>query len=156
MKATKLFLISLIVLGLSAPFIASSTLAGERITYKNIRAIMGKRCFFCHGSASPFIEEFDQNKEKYVADMKGPRMDSYETLIGFIKGEDAGAIMRRLDDGNNTANKKPGNMYIYLGETEEERKVNLEIFKAWIGYWTLKKKKDLTPDEISKILVPKE
>ena len=41
--------------------------------------------------------------------------------------------MRRLDDGTNTSDKKPGNMYKYLGETDAERATNLKMFKAWLG-----------------------
>jgi hypothetical protein len=46
---------------------------------------------------------------------------------------DAGALMRRLDDGANTADKKPGNMYKQLGDTDAERAENLKLFKAWVG-----------------------
>ncbi len=51
--------------------------------------------------------------------------------------------MRRLDDGKGG---KPGNMYQYLGSTEEERQQNLKLFKEWVGNWTLKKWKDITKD----------
>lgn len=46
--------------------------------------------------------------------------------------------MRRLDDGKGSGSGKPGNMYQYLGETEEERQINLNVFKSWIGNWSLK------------------
>jgi hypothetical protein len=156
MKTARLCLISLVVVGLSILFMAPSILAGERVSYKEIRGIMEKRCLFCHGPESPSIEEFLKHKEKYVAEMKGPKMDSYEALVEFVKGDEAGAIMRRLDDGVNTPTKKHGNMYTYLGDNEEERKANLATFKTWVGFWTLKKKKDLAPDEISRFLIPKE
>lgn len=156
MKTLRICMISLMVLWVSPLFITLPSIAGERVTYKEIREIMEKRCLYCHGPESPTIEEFDKDKEKYKAQMKGPRMDSYDALVGFVKGDDAGAIMRRLDDGTNTPTKKPGNMYTYLGDDEKERQANLAKFKAWVGYWTLKKKKDLTPEEISKFLVPKE
>ena len=57
-----------------------------------------------------------------------------------VKGSDAGAMMRRLDDGKNTKDGKPGNMYGYLGSTDAERSANLEIFRKWVGSWTLKRK----------------
>ena len=41
--------------------------------------------------------------------------------------------MRRLDNGANTPNKKPGNMYRNLGETEALRSANLNLIKAWVG-----------------------
>ena len=41
--------------------------------------------------------------------------------------------MRRLDDGSGSADKKPGNMYKYLGETDAERAANLNLVKAWLG-----------------------
>ena len=41
--------------------------------------------------------------------------------------------MRRLDDGKSASEGKPGNMYQYLGATDEERQKNLNLFKAWVG-----------------------
>ncbi|MBT9537978.1 MAG: hypothetical protein IVZ94_07575 [Nitrospirae bacterium] len=61
--------------------------------------------------------------------------------------------MRRLDDGKNTKDGKPGNMYQYLGSTEEERQQNLKLFKDWVGNWTLKKRKDITKEEMEGIKV---
>ena len=56
--------------------------------------------------------------------------------------------MRRLDDGKNIQDGKPGNMYQYLGGTEEERGKSLLLFKQWIGLWTLKRLPELTKEEI--------
>jgi hypothetical protein len=72
---------------------------------------------------------------------RGPRMDTYADLIFFVGWPDTGAVMRRLDDGKNTKDGKPGNMYQYLGATEEERKKNFDLFKAWVGEeaWTHKR-----------------
>ena len=62
---------------------------------------------------------------------------------------DPGAFMRRLDDGSNSPDKKPGNMFKYLGETEAERQKNLTTIKAWVGVggWNLNRweKKDAVP-----------
>lgn len=88
-------------------------------------------------------------------------MDTYADLISFVGWPDTGAIMRRLDDGSNTADRKPGNMYQYLGATDEERQANLKLFMAWVGEdaWTLKrwnKKGDvpgITKEELHKIKV---
>jgi len=49
------------------------------------------------------------------------RMDTYSHLIFYTAWPDTGSLMRRLDDGRNTKDGKPGNMYKYLGSTEEER-----------------------------------
>jgi hypothetical protein len=129
--------------------------AGEAITYeKDIKGIIAKRCVFCHGPKSPTMEEFDRDKEGYKKKMKGPRFDTYEHLMVLVKGSDAGALMRRLDDGKNTKDGKPGNMYKRLGKTDAEREANLEIFKKWIGNWTLKRRKDLTKEELEAIKAP--
>lgn len=104
---------------------------GETVTYeKDIKGIIAKRCIFCHGPNSPTMEEFDRDKEGYRKKMKGPRLDSYGNLMVVVKGSDAGALMRRLDDGKNTKDGKPGNMYARLGSTDAERRENLETFKA--------------------------
>jgi hypothetical protein len=127
-------------------------LAGEAVTYeKDIKGIIAKRCLVCHGPKSPTMEEFDRDKEGYKKKMKGPRFDTYEHLMVLVKGSDAGALMRRLDDGKNTKDGKPGNMYKRLGKTDAERAANLEIFKKWIGNWTLKRRKELTKEELEAI-----
>lgn len=129
--------------------------AGEAVTYeKDIRGIFAKRCIFCHGPKSPTMEEFDRDKEGYKKKMRGPRIDSYGNLMVVVKGSDAGALMRRLDDGKNTKDGKPGNMYLNLGSTDAERAANLEIFKKWIGKWTLKRRKELSKEEMEAIKAP--
>jgi hypothetical protein len=60
-------------------------------------------------------------------------MDTYADLIFFVGWPDSGALMRRLDDGSNIKDGKPGNMYQYLGSSDRERKKNLFRFKAWVG-----------------------
>lgn len=132
--------------------IAVPAFAGEAVTYeKDIKGIIGKRCIFCHGSKSPTMEEFDRDKEGYKKKMKGPRLDTYENLIVLVKGSDAGALMRRLDNGKNTKDGKPGNMFTRLGKTDAERAANLGIFKKWVGNWTLKRSKELSKEELEGI-----
>ena len=132
--------------------VAVPVFAGEEVTYeKDIKGIISKRCLFCHGTKSPTMEEFDRDKEGYMKKMKGPRLDTYENLMILVKGSDAGALMRRLDDGKNTKDGKPGNMYERLGKTDAERAANLEIFKKWIGNWTLKRRKELSKEELEAI-----
>jgi hypothetical protein len=129
--------------------------AGEAVTYeKDIKGIIAKRCIFCHGPNSPTMEEFDKDKEGYKEKMKGPKLDTYGNLMVFVKGTDAGALMRRLDDGKNTKDGKPGNMYARLGSTDAERAANLGIFKKWIGNWTLKRSKELNKEELEAIKAP--
>ena len=104
------------------------------VTYrKDIRPLMVQKCLFCHGTESPYLGDFDENKKKFEAAFKGPRMDTYADVVSFVGWPDTGAIMRRLDDGKNTSDGKPGNMYQNLGATEEERQKNLNLFKEWVG-----------------------
>ena len=114
----------------------------------------------CHGAASPTLAEFLENQKKFEVMMKGPRMDSYADMVQLIGWPDTGAVMRRLDDGKN-AGGKPGNMYQYLGASEEERQKNLQTFKAWVGPdgWILKRWNArgnvpaITKEELDKIRV---
>jgi hypothetical protein len=136
----------------------SSVFAGPAgVTYtKDIAPIFEQKCKHCHGADSPTLAEFSANKNKYKMLNKGPRMDSYPHMVQFVGWPDTGAIMRRLDDGKNTKDGKPGNMYINLGTNDEERQKNLGLFKAWVGEggWVLKKFKDLTREELGKMQVP--
>ncbi len=61
--------------------------------------------------------------------MKGPRMDSYTYILSFIAWPDTETIMRRFGDGKNTKDGKPGNMYQYLGSTEDERQKTFDFSK---------------------------
>lgn len=104
------------------------------VTYrKDIRPLWEATCATCHGAQSPYFGDFMENKDKFTKSLKGPRMDSYADLIYFIGWPDTGALMRRLDDGKGAKDGKPGNMYQYLGKTEDERQNNLTLFKAWLG-----------------------
>ena len=152
----RIFAVSLAVIAFSTPALAAD------VTYRNdILPIFKAKCAGCHGAQSPYLGDFKENDKKYKQEMKGPRMDTYADLISYIGWPDTGAIMRRLDDGSNTAERKPGNMYQYLGATDDERKANLKVFKAWISEegWTLKrwnKRGDVpgvTKEEVSKMKV---
>ncbi|MBI2318271.1 MAG: cytochrome C, partial [Betaproteobacteria bacterium] len=125
LKPTISFLVSLLF---AVPALA------QQLTYrKDMRPLWEAKCAACHGAGSPYLGEFEENKEKFKAMSKGPRMDTYADLLFFIAWPDAGAMMRRLDDGKNTKDGKPGNMYLYLGASDKERQENLNRFKAWIG-----------------------
>ena len=124
----------------------------DLVTYeKDVKSIISKGCLLCHGSDAPNIEEFDKNKEGFKQENKVPRMDTYENLMIFVNGKDTGALMRRLDDGKNTKDGKPGNMYINLGGPDLERAKNLETIKKWVGGWTLKRKAEITAEELKAI-----
>ncbi len=139
---------------LFSTLIVSYALSGEKIgvTYeKAVKPVIDKRCMSCHGSDAPTIDEFIRNKEIFKQQKKGPRMDTYENLMIFVNGNEAGALMRRLDDGKNTKDGKPGNMYKALGGTDTERAANLELIKNWVGGWTLRKKSEMREAELKAI-----
>lgn len=134
-------------------FLVAGAYAAE-VTYTDqIRPIFEKRCAGCHGADAPHYKEFKKDKDKYMALQKGPSMESYALMIQFVGWPDTGAMMRRLDDGKNTKDGKPGNMYEYLGDTNEERQANLSIFKEWIGNWNLKRWPDVTKEELDRLKV---
>ncbi len=112
----------------------SITAGAADVTYRdNIKPFLKANCAECHGDDAPTLAEFKLNEEKYKKEKLGPKTSTYENLLQIIAFPDAGAFMRRLDDGTNTADKKPGNMYKYLGETDAERATNLVMIKAWVG-----------------------
>ena len=150
-----------VILGLFLVAGVSVASWAEDITYrKHIRPLWEQKCAACHNASAPYLGDFDENKKKYEAQMKGPRMDTYADLIFFVGWPDTGANMRRLDDGK-SAGGKPGNMYQNLGATEEERQKNLNLFKQWVGKdaWKLNRLKargkvpGLTKEELEKIQV---
>ena len=137
--------------------LALLALAQEKVTYANtIAALVEKKCGECHGPKSPTMAEFDKDKDAFKKKDLGPRYDTYEHLMVVVNGDDLGALMRRLDDGKHTKDGKPGNMHEHLGETPEERAKNLELFKRWIGGWTLKRKNEVSEAERAAILAPRE
>lgn len=128
--------------------------AANKMTYAtHIKPIFQERCSECHGAKSPEHQEFKKDEDRYKKEFVGPRMDGYTYMISFVAWPDTGAIMRRLDDGQNTKDGKPGNMYKHLGRTEEERQKNLAIFKEWVGNWTLKRWPEISKEELDRIKV---
>ncbi len=149
----KRYIMTVCILLISVTFVFAGS--HKEVTYKDdIRPLMESQCFMCHGDDAPSLEEFDADKEKYENRNIGPRMTTYEEVKVFVTGDDAGAIMRRLDDGSNTADGNPGNMYEYLGRTDEDRQQSLSVFKEWVGYWTLKRSDELTDEDIEKFSIP--
>ena len=128
--------------------VAVTNTAFAEVTYRNdVKKIFDARCSTCHGEGSPEYKAFKQDKQKWLAEDLGPRMDSYTYLVYFTGWPDTGALMRRLDDA------KPGNMYQHLGDNEQERQQNLDTFKSWVGGWTLKRFDALTMEELASIKV---
>jgi hypothetical protein len=145
-------LLSLVVLIIaSAPVVAADH---KPVTYNaDIAPLMKQRCLMCHSDGAPTLAEFDKDKEGWKKKGKGPRMDSYESLVVFVNGTDAGALMRRLDDGKKTKDGKPGNMNVHLGGDAAGRAGALARFKRWIGEatWLLKKRPEWTDAEIAAV-----
>lgn len=143
---------SVSVLAFLLAFAFSAAVSAEEVRYAaHIKPLFEARCSGCHGNGAPDHHEFKADRKRYEEMSKGPRMDSYAHMIYFVGWPDTGAVMRRLDDGKNTKDGKPGNMYQHLGETEGERQKNLELFKQWIGNWTLKRWADITKEEMNGI-----
>jgi hypothetical protein len=127
-------------------FVSSSW--GEDVTYrKQIKPVFDAKCLGCHGSNSPEYPAFKEEQEKWKEKGMGPRMETYSHLVYYTAWPDTGALMRRLDD------QKPGNMYEYLGDNNEERQKNLKLFKSWVGNWTLKRWPEITKEEMDGITV---
>jgi len=135
-------------------FIAETAAYAEDVRYTtHIKQIFDQKCAFCHGGDAPEYGDFKKDEKKYTQMFKGPKMDSYAHLVHFTGWPDTGAIMRRLDDGMNTKENKPGNMYQNLGANEQERQKNLKLFRDWVGNWTLKRFPELTKDDLAGIKV---
>lgn len=141
---------ALIAMGLFVS-LSSSANAGETFYTTHIKPVFDRQCAGCHGGDAPELAVFEKASEAYIKESKGPKMDSYPHLLQFVGWPDSGAVMRRLDDGKNTKDARPGNMYQQLGATEEERQKNLRLFKDWIGNWTLKRFPDLTKEDLAGI-----
>ena len=135
----------------------SGAAAAQSVTYENtVKKLVAERCAGCHSSAkgAPSMAEFQKDKAGWTKKFKGPKMDDYDSVIVMVKGSDAGALMRRLDDGKNTKDGKPGNMYNYLGKDDRERAERLQKVKQWVGSWSLKRRNELSEDELKAITAP--
>ena len=133
----------------------SAPAAAQPVTYENsVKKIFAERCAGCHISGAPSMSEFQNNKEAWTKKFKGPSMADYKSVMVMVNGSDAGALMRRLDDGKNTKDGKPGNMYNYLGKDAHDRAERLEKIKKWVGNWSLKRRKELSDAELAAITAP--
>lgn len=122
-----------LIAGCALAAISSASLAADVTYRKHIKPLWVQLCADCHGAHAPYLGDFEENRKKFEATRTGPRMDTYADLIFYVGWPDTGALMRRLDDGKAAADGKPGNMYQYLGGSEEERQKNLMLFKEWVG-----------------------
>jgi hypothetical protein len=113
--------------------LATVVVAADVSYQSDIRPLIKKYCLECHGDASPTLAEYLLDQKRYKKEKVGPQLNTYAELIQLIGWPDTGALMRRLDDGTSSPDKKPGNMYKNLGETDSERTVNLTLLKAWVG-----------------------
>ncbi|KKM90188.1 hypothetical protein LCGC14_1241140 [marine sediment metagenome] len=118
---------------------------------RDILPVFENNCASCHGSKSPEHAVFMKNSDEYSSKFVGPRMDNYTLMSSFVVWPDTGSLMRNLDDGTNTENGKPGKMYVHLGGDEQERMMNLKLFKSWVARWTLKDWSDITKEEMGRI-----
>jgi hypothetical protein len=113
---------------------ASASALAQDVTWrKDVGPIVAARCAMCHGANAPEFNDWmllGDDKRKTVA----PRMDTYPHFMSYVLWPATGAMMRRLDDGKSAgAGGKPGNMYQYLGGSDEERAKNLQTIRAWLG-----------------------
>ena len=97
---------------------------------QDIQPIIQKQCGACHGANQPEYAEWIvlREKDKNLA----ARMDTYAHFMNYVVWPATGALQRRLDDGK-AAGGKPGNMYQFLGGSDEERAKNLKMVKDWLG-----------------------
>lgn len=134
--------------------LASSAWSEEVIYRTHIKPVFDSKCLACHGvNSAPEYYAFKEEQAKWISMGQGMRMDTYSHLIFYTAWPDTGSLMRRLDDGKNTKDGKPGNMYKYLGRDEDERQKNLKLFKDWVGNWVLKRWADITKEDMNGIKV---
>jgi mono/diheme cytochrome c family protein len=146
-------------LAIAAAIACFATAAGAQdVTWrKDVGPIVAAKCGGCHGANAPEYNDWmalgDEKRSKVPA-----RMDTYPHFMSYVVWPATGAMMRRLDDGK-AAGGKPGNMYAFLGSSDEERAKNLATIKAWLGEgawnlnrWTARGEvPGVTKDQLEKI-----
>ena len=125
----------LLVFTAATLFTLSSATAAELTWRNDIEPMIAANCGACHGSETPTYREWRLLSEEERAKI-GPRMDTYEHFMSYVVWPATGAQQRRLDNGVNRGGE-PGNMFVYLGKTEEERAENLTMLREWLGAWNL-------------------
>jgi hypothetical protein len=105
----------------------------QDLTWRNdIEPIIKAQCSGCHGNNAPVYEDWELDKKALQAKNIGPRINTYPDFMRHVVWPATGSMMRRLDDGEN-AGGKPGNMFVYLGDTPADRAKNLAMIKSWLG-----------------------
>jgi hypothetical protein len=142
--------LTLMLVGMTVPAFAQ-----DRTWRADVKPIVEAKCIECHGAEAPEYNEWELlgDEKKKV----GPRMNTYPHFMSYVVWPATGAMIRRLDDGKNGA--KPGNMYQYLGENDDERSKNLQTIKEWLGEgawnhnrWKLRKEvPGITKEQLEKI-----
>jgi len=111
--------------------LATSAYADDLTWRKDIGPLVAAKCGGCHGASAPEYSDWNllaEDKRRTVA----PRMDTYPHFMSYVVWPATGAMQRRLDDGK-AAGGKPGNMYQFLGGSDDERAKNLKTIKDWLG-----------------------
>ncbi len=122
---TKQIALTLMLVVLAVPAVAQ-----ERTWRSDVKPLFDAKCIQCHEATAPEYNDWELLDEK-VKDETPPRMDTYPHFMSYVVWPATGAMMRRLDDGKTSG--KAGNMYQYLGDSDEERGKNLQIIKEWLG-----------------------
>jgi len=136
---------------------ATAAIAQDVTWRKDVGPMIAARCGTCHGASAPEYNDWSlmlEDKRRTVA----PRMDTYPHFMSYVVWPATGAMQRRLDDGK-AAGGKPGNMYQFLGGSDEERAKNLKMVKDWLGdgAWNLNRFKargdvpGITKEQLEKI-----
>lgn len=111
----------------------SASVAAQDLTWrKDIQPLVQEKCGACHGDSSPIYEEWNLDRKNFEAKRIGPRMSNYTDFMRHVVWPATGSLARRLDDGKN-ADGKQGNMYAFLGATDQDRAKNLATLKTWLG-----------------------
>jgi len=137
--------------------LATSAYADDLTWRKDIGPLVAAKCGGCHGASAPEFNDWTLLGDDKRATVS-PRMDTYPTFMSYVVWPATGAMQRRLDDGR-AAGGKPGNMYQFLGASDEERAKNLKMIKDWLGdgAWNLnrwKARKDVqgvSKDQLEKV-----
>lgn len=126
----------MLMVSITATVFSLSSATAEELTWRNdIAPMIAANCGACHGADRPTYREWRLLSDEDRARV-GSRMDTYDHFMSYVIWPATGAMQRRLDDGTNRGGE-PGNMYVFLGSTDEERAENLEMLRDWLGAWNL-------------------
>ena len=125
-----------LMVSIAATMLSLSSAMAEELTWRDdIEPMIAAKCSACHGADKPTYREWRLLNDEDRANI-GSRMDTYDHFMSYVIWPATGAMQRRLDDGTNRGGE-PGNMYVFLGSTDEERAENLKVLQDWLGAWNL-------------------